>query len=107
MKADNIMDEKNLHKSASSRGRWFGAVCITMSFFVVLLSSNVEAQTMTTTNVDKVVDTMTIKHGGFPRVENAKGSNNQMDFQSMTPQCNIGNCYMCSCVGKSEERDYI
>jgi hypothetical protein len=31
---------------------------------------------------------------------------NQMDLQSMAPKCQIGNCYMCSCVGKSEESDY-
>ncbi len=103
MKAEHTMNIKNRYKSASSSGRWFGAVCITMSFFLVLFSSNVEAQTMSTTNIDEVVDITTMKHGGFPRDENAKRSNNQMDLQSMTPQCRIGNCYLCSCAGRSEE----
>jgi hypothetical protein len=47
-------------------------------------------------------------HGVFAANGNAfRSYNNQMDLQSMTPQCQIGNCFMCSCVGGSEERDNV
>ncbi len=47
-------------------------------------------------------------HGVFAADGNAfRSYNNQMDLQSMTPQCQTGNCFMCSCVGKSEERDNV
>ena len=45
--------------------------------------------------------------GVFPANEKAlQRYGDQMDLQSMpfTPQCEIGNCYSCSCTGRSVDR---
>ena len=73
-----------------------GPIFILLSLIIAIFISNAEAQTIVNDDMERRL---------FPVDANAvKSHHNQMDLQSMpfTPQCNIGNCYYCSCIGKSE-----